>query len=63
MMTIEGLKDGKVLVLLVGKSHDKDNVRVLVQVVGQCGGQKRQANAWTKLLDHPDLINVRIQLK
>jgi len=63
VMTIEGLEDWQVLVLLVGEGDDEDDIGVLVQVVGQCGGQERESNAGAELLGHSNLIDVRIQLK
>ena len=56
VLAIQGLEDGKVLVLLVGEGDDEDDVGVLVEAVGQSRRQERDADAGAKLLQDPDLV-------
>ena len=56
VLAIQGLEDGKVLVLLVGEGDDEDDVGVLVEAVGQSCRQERDADAGAKLLQDPDLV-------
>ena len=56
VLAIEGLEDGKVLVLLVGEGDDEDDVGVLVEAVGQSCRQERDADAGAKLLQDSDLV-------
>ena len=45
MLPVEGLKDGQVLVLLVGEGDDEHDVGVLVEAVGQSCCQESDSDA------------------